>query len=223
MMREPRGGPILALDQLAAHVARRFHRPAELFLARSMEQHERGLTRWIIGRSDASPAWMELWLPGSSSESAVYRTLREAGFEVTWADCYATGSVVPAVAHSWSFLWTVGPVPLRIWRRHGSEAVVLLDFSRGRARGTVLGSRDYAFGDIGPARVESSWLKISCVVATPDGNACVASRLQLAAPLFVWLAELAGALDPEPPAGTPVELLASRINEALDAMRRGTD
>lgn len=209
-LQKPRG-PVLGAGKVGAFVRKAFPAGAELVLAESTTLEKPALQRWIIGAAGEPFQWRECWVPPKEN---VWAELRAAGFETTWATSVASGRVVPAAVHSWSFLWTDGTGPLRVWKRQWDKAVTLIDLGATPPRGHVFRMLASPPTSVGPARIKRTWHREACVLETSGGEVEVVSCWRLEA-LFHLLAEFAGALDPEYVPGAPVEELVERINRAV--------
>ncbi len=195
----------------------RFAKSDELVLAPSTYVSDRRLLRWIVGSANSEPlVWTEFWTPAANSGShALWPLMTSKGYDLTWGVPSAEGTVVPAAVHSWSWLWSDGPKPLRLWKRTGSRALTLVDLRGGVARGHLFRGKAFPVHQLGPVRHSQSLFRESCVLSTPEGDVTIASRFRFSAAAFVFLAELAGALDAEAPGGAPLEALELRLEQAL--------
>jgi len=208
-------GPILSVEDAATTITRRFPR-GELVLAQSTTLHATQLQRWIIASVSREMRWIELWTTSTlRGSSLLWQLLRAENYDPIWAEGLIGG--VPAAVHSWSYLWTVGPRPLRMWKRRRDRSIEMIDLSGPMARGLVFATRSLRVEDLGRARVKRTALREICAISTPIGDVAVVSRLRFGSGFFAFLSGIAGPLDSFEEIGPSIELFVHRLNAALRA------
>jgi hypothetical protein len=225
-------GPRVPLEEAIAATKRRFPAGGELVIAASpcALYDGPGSSRWILLSASEPAKWHEFWLSAAAGTARqlgvsraslqLWQALREAGYETTWGQAVSAGHVYPAAQCSWVYVITVGPKPLRIWKRVAGDALTLVDFRDGFAKGSAFGGQVHRLGEIGPARIERRWAIDVCVVPTPAGEVRLAWRRWWVRPVGMALAYYGGALDPDPgkvAPEAPLEVFEHHINRGLGA------
>jgi hypothetical protein len=195
--KQPHAPPI-ALPELVEQLRRNVAEGSELVVFEDRFKVP-DLDRWIVGAVADKFSPVEVWLPADVHDR-VYATLGQF-----WKPLWGTGDTeraVPRAQVSWSIIWTLGPLPLRVWSRRG----LLISVDETEIRGIVTRGRTYAIGDVTSACVEKSLgeLRSACMLRLADGT-----KLEI---ISKWSFSRAVAAIVAP--------LEHRINEALAEVRK---
>ncbi len=197
--------PPITLEALVERLHRRTAAEAQIVLVEDRYKLP-NLDRWVIGAATEEFSPIEVWLPGEEHDR-VFPTLSRFWKPVWGAG--DTGRAVPAAQVSWSIVWTLGPLPLRVWTRRA----LVLSIDDSTVRGSAMRGRTYNTSEIVKADSERRFgrLRVACVLQLGDGT-----RLTIAAGWFPSIWSLYDDDDYEFDVLSP---LSQRINEALAQAR----
>jgi hypothetical protein len=111
-------------------------------------------------------------------------------------------------------IWTLGPLPLRVWNRRG----LLLSIDASNVRGIATRGRTYATREVSGADVEQSvgGLRTACILRLANGTKLTVAAKWIPMKIFGPLAAMLGTLyDEEDYERDIVSPLVQRINEVL--------
>lgn len=211
--------PAITLDELVARLHRRIPDGSEIVLVENRRKLP-GLDRWIIGAAGERFASTEVWLP-SAERDRVFSTLGR-----TWKPVWGRGDVdgsVPAAQVSWSIVWTLGPLPLRVWTRRG----LVLSIGNSTLHGLATRGKAIPTNEAAGARAEQSLggLRGVCVLRLVDGTrfpiATQWAPMRILGPLALLLGVIYDSEDHEHHTRSFLPELAERINEALAQSKEG--
>ncbi len=195
--------PPITLPALVEQLHRRVADGSELVVVEDRFKVA-NLDRWIVGAVGERFSPVEVWLPAEVHDR-VFATLGQF-----WKPLWGAGDTegaAPRAQVSWSIIWTLGPLPLRVWSRRG--LLLSLDDARIATAG-----RTYAIGDVTCAEVEPSLrgLRSACRLRLANGTTLQIVSKWTPTGLFGQLGYSRGFV-------TVVSPLAGRINEALAQVR----
>lgn len=153
----PHEQPITLLD-LVSRLRSRVPRGAEIVLIA-----ERGrvanMDRWIIASVGKKLSTIEVWLP-SRDHHQVFPALGKI-----WKPLWGAGDTsraTPGAIVSWSILWTLGPLPLRVWSRQG--LLVSID-----AEAMQIGAETWSTRQVVGAKLSGN-VRLRCLLCFADGT-----------------------------------------------------